>query len=142
MPAIPVLHRMLFPAPKHGGSIDEPAEAYIRQGNYPAAIDDLNAWISKNVKAYDPATNNITNASVTAYYGLSLQASLLQATLDFKRVSYMQEGLRWLDILRLNVPIQHTSTDGFSSTLAADDNRRLLQFPLQAAQEGIALNPR
>jgi hypothetical protein len=118
------------------------AEAYARLQNYPAAITDLNAWISKNVNAYDSSVNNITSAGVTGYYSMPLQAALIQAALDFKRVSYMQEGLRWFDILRLNIPVQHTSTDGFSSTLVAGDKRRLLQLPLQAVQEGMALNPR
>lgn len=118
------------------------AEAYARLQNYPAALADLNAWVSKNIKEYGTTIGDLTNSSLTSYYGQSLQASLIDAALDFKRVSYFQEGLRWFDILRLNIPVQHTSTDGFSSTLVADDDRRLLQFPLQAAQEGVPLNPR
>ncbi len=118
------------------------AEANIRLHNYTAAINDLNAWVSKNVKGYTPAANNLTTTRIRTYYGLAQDAAMIQAVLDFKRVSYMQEGLRWFDILRLKIPVQHTSTDGFSTLLAADDKRRLLQIPLEAEQEGMPLNPR
>jgi starch-binding outer membrane protein, SusD/RagB family len=118
------------------------AEAYSRLHNYSAAITDLNAWISKNIKDYDPAVNNVTTSSINSFYGGTLDAAMIQTILDFKRISYMQEGLRWFDILRLKMPVSHTSTDGFSTILVAGDKRRLLQFPPQAAQEGVPLNPR
>jgi starch-binding outer membrane protein, SusD/RagB family len=126
------------------------AEANIRLHNYQAATDDLNAWISKNVEnldpnnqilPYDPATNNVSPASLTAYYGLSQDSSMIQAVLDFKRITYLQEGLRWFDILRLHIPVHHTGF-GINTTLTANDPRRLLQLPLEAPSEGMPLNPR
>ena len=126
------------------------AEANIRLHNYQAAINDLNAWISKNVQntdinnqivPYDPATNDVTPASITAFYGQTQDSSMIEATLDFKRVSYMQEGLRWLDILRLKMPVKHTGL-GITATLTSTDPRRLLQLPLESPSEGMPLNPR
>ena len=66
---------------------------------------------------------------------------MIQAALDFKRISYLQEGLRWFDILRLNIPVQHTGLN-INTTLTANDPRRLLQLPLEAPSEGMPLNPR
>ncbi len=47
------------------------AEAYVRTANYAAALNDLNAWVSKNVKSYNPATHNITTSKASAFYGMS-----------------------------------------------------------------------
>ncbi len=117
------------------------AEANIRLQNYQASADDLNAWISKNVKGYVPATNNVTPASITTFYGESQDSAMIQTVLDLKRVSYMEEGLRWFDILRLKIPVQHTGI-GINTTLTANDPRRLLQLPLESPSEGMPLNPR
>ena len=118
------------------------AEAYIRLGNNTAALTDLNAWVSKNVNDYDPAVNNLTTGKVNSFYGGTLTNAMINTVLSFKRITYMQEGLRWFDILRLNLPVTHVSTDGFSTILVADDLRRQLQLPPQAVSEGVPLNPR
>ncbi len=120
------------------------AEAYVRTGNSTAAINDLNAWISRNVKNYSSA-NNITAAKATSFYGMTADLSLIEAALDFKRVTYMQEGLRWFDIIRLKRPVLRYAGSDFSrviSTIAPDDKRRILQLPQEAAQYGLTLNPR
>ena len=113
------------------------AEANVRLHNYQSAADDLNSWASKNVN--NP--NILTPASITTYYGQTQDSSMIEAVLDLKRVTYMQEGLRWLDILRLKMPVTHTGV-GINTTLTANDPRRLLQLPLEAPSEGMPLNPR
>lgn len=117
------------------------AEAYVRTGNQTAALSDINAWVSKNVLNYT-TTRNVTVAKATAFYGQSADSSLISTILRFKQVAYLEEGMRWFDILRLKIPVTHTSTDGYSTTLTADDNRRLLQIPDESASEGMQLNPR
>jgi hypothetical protein len=126
------------------------AEANTRLHNYQPAIDDLNSWISKNIEnhdnnnqviPYDPSINNVTAASLTSFYGESQDSSMIQAVLDFKRITYMQEGLRWFDILRLHIPVTHQGVN-INTTLTANDPRRLLQLPLESPSEGMPLNPR
>ncbi len=121
------------------------AEAYVRSGNQASAITDLNAWVSKNVKSYVPATHNITTTKATNFYGLSADAALIECALDFKRVTYLQEGLRWFDLIRLKRPILRYNGSDFSTviaTIAPTDKRRILQLPPEAAQYGMPLNPR
>jgi hypothetical protein len=118
------------------------AEAYARLQNNAAAIKDLNSWVSKSIKDYNPNSHNLTEAKLTSYYGLDANRSLIEAVLEFKQVTFMQEGLRWLDILRLNIPVTHTASPDFSTTLVAGDKRRLLQLPAEVVNEGMALNPR
>ena len=121
------------------------AEAYVRTANSAAAINDLNAWVSKNIKNYVPATHNITTTKATNFYHLSSDASLIETALDFKRVTYLQEGLRWFDLIRLKRPIVRYNGSDFSTvvaTIAPDDKRRILQLPVEATQYGVPLNPR
>ncbi|MEO5593137.1 MAG: RagB/SusD family nutrient uptake outer membrane protein [Chitinophagaceae bacterium] len=121
------------------------AEAYVRTGNQAAAITDLNAWVSKNVKSYNPATHNVTAAKAVNYYQLPSDLALIEAALDFKRITYMQEGLRWFDIIRLKRPVVRYAGSDFGTivtTIAPTDKRRILQLPAESAQYGVAPNPR
>lgn len=119
------------------------AEANIHLKNYAAAITDLNTWISKNITGYRPATHNLTIPKIMAFYApLPQDDAMVQATLDLKRITYMQEGLRWLDILRLDIPVTHTASPNFTTTLAPGDKRRLLQLPTEAVNDGMEMNPR
>jgi tetratricopeptide (TPR) repeat protein len=120
------------------------AEAYARLRNYPAALSDLNAWISKNVRAYNSSSHDLTTKRVVDFYKMPADTAgaLVNAVLDFKRVSYLFEGLRWLDILRLKIPVVHTTDEGVRIPLTANDNRRLLQLPAEAKLSGLPLNPR
>lgn len=120
------------------------AEAYARLGNYPAAVADLNNWISKNIRNYTTA-NNITTVKAVNFYApgtTDTTGSLVNATLFFKRVSYIHEGLRWFDILRLNLPVKHEYFTGGSDSLPPNDKRRLLQLPQEVVKAGLAMNPR
>ena len=118
------------------------AEAYIRLNNKTAALDDLNAFVQKNIDGYTTA-NNLTAKKVVDFYAMPADTSgaMIKATLDFKRAFSLHEGLRWLDILRLKIPIVHV-TGGEVISLAADDKRRALQLPVLTRQAGLAPNER
>jgi len=63
--------------------------------------------------------------------------------LDFRRIEFLHEGLRWFDILRHRIPVTHTTRAGETLTLGADDPRRMLQIPREAvAMGGLEPNPR
>ena len=118
-------------------------EANIYLNNTSAALADLNAYASTRIYNYNAAANTITAASMSNYYGTgSLQNDLLLTMIDFKRAEYVQEGMRWFDLLRYKVPVTHTTVDGKTMTLTATDVRRLFQLPQSVATSGIALNPR
>lgn len=118
------------------------AEANIRNGNNNAALVDLNAWLSQNILNYNASTHNLTIAKAQNFYGGSAGTALLNAVLHFKRVTYIHEGLRWLDIVRLKLPVTHRTSTGQILTLTADDKRKLLQLPSEVKLSGIELNPR
>lgn len=120
------------------------AEAYTRLNNKAAAIDDLNAFISRNIDSYDAATDNVTPKKIVDYYRLPADTTgaMVRAALDFKKAFFLFEGLRWFDILRLKIPVVHTTFSGEVITLGADDKRKILQLPLLTKQAGLEPNSR
>ena len=118
------------------------AEAYLRLNNANAAVQDLNAFISQNIDDYNPFTNRINPSRCANYYNTSSSVGMLMAILDFKRAFFMHEGLRWLDIVRLRIPVTHTTADGEVIELSPNDNRRVLQLPALTKQAGLEPNPR
>lgn len=118
------------------------AEANIRMGNNNAALADLNAFVSRNIRNYNSATHDLTTQKVQSFYGGSVAGAMLNTVLYFKRAFYIHEGMRWFDIVRLKIPVTHRTTLGQTLTLTADDKRKLLQLPVEAKLSGVELNPR
>lgn len=120
------------------------AEAYTYLNNTAAAITDLNAYASTRIVNYDANANAVTPAKISSYYGTSnLQQGLINTILDFKRAEYVQEGMRWFDILRYKLPVTHQFLNPDKTiTLSATDPRRVFQIPESAGLSGVAQNPR
>lgn len=118
------------------------AEAYLRLNNINAAVNDLNTFASRNVDDYDPNANKITTSKASSYYGATTANAVLYSILDFKRAFFMHEGLRWLDILRLRLPVVHVTSDGEVIQLSSTDPRRVLQIPALTQQAGLEPNSR
>lgn len=119
------------------------AEAYTRLNNKAAATDDLNAFVSTNIAGYT-VSDNLTPKKIVDYYRLPADTAgaMINAALDFKKAFFLQEGMRWFDILRLKIPVVHTTFTGEVITLAADDKRRSLQLPVLTKQAGLEPNAR
>ncbi|THU39280.1 RagB/SusD family nutrient uptake outer membrane protein [Niastella caeni] len=118
-------------------------EANIYLNNIPAAVEDLNAYAATRIFNYNAASHTITTSKMQTYYGNSDPGiAALLTLLDFKRAEFVQEGMRWFDLLRYNIPVTHTTTEGQTMTLEADDKRRVFQIPESAKLSGLELNPR
>ncbi len=123
------------------------AEALVYKGDGTGALADLNTFLSLRIAGYNPASHNLTTAKTNAFYGTTNSAgALLQTILDFRRREFMHEGMRWFDILRYKLAVNHNilSNTGTSTTitLSATDNRRVLQIPQEASLSGVPANPR
>ncbi|WP_164891064.1 RagB/SusD family nutrient uptake outer membrane protein [Botryobacter ruber] len=119
------------------------AEAYIELNRFAEARADLNMYARHRIENYNPSTHAVTDAKARAFYKTSnTKQALLNTLLDFKAAEFVQEGKRWFDILRHRLPVTHTTADGQSFTVAADDPRRVLQIPQEAKLAGVELNPR
>lgn len=118
------------------------AEAYVFSSQNQLAIDDLNTFASKNIDEYDPSLDNLTSTKISTYYQMPAAPAIINAALDFKRAFFLHEGLRWFDIIRLGIPVRHTTAEGEVIDVPADDNRRVLQLPTLTKQAGLEPNPR
>ena len=119
-------------------------EANCYLGKYDDAVKDLNAWVSKNIENYDASKHDLTIQRITNYYPqLSTADAIIKTALEFKRATFIHEGMRWLDMLRLKMPVKHTlKKEGKVINIGPDDNRRVLQIPTTATLSGLELNPR
>ncbi|SFW83785.1 RagB/SusD family nutrient uptake outer membrane protein [Chitinophaga sancti] len=119
------------------------AEANLYLGNTADVLSDLNLFASKRIVNYDAGRHAVSVAKAQTFYNTSnSNNALLNTILDFKRAEFLQEGHRWFDLQRYGVTITHYDIYGNKTTVAADDNRRVLQLPLSAQTAGLALNPR
>lgn len=120
------------------------AEAYVLLGQFNLALQDLNVFYSARIKNYNPTQHTVTLNRLGQYYQTNnaVIAGLL-AVLDCKRAEFVHEGLRWFDIRRYGIPVEHALSTGQTLTLSSDDPRRVLQLPREAAAlAGLPLNPR
>lgn len=129
------------------------AEAYAMKNNFAAATADINTFLAKKTRNYNPATDVLTESDVLAmypdaseyqpFYELTTnQGSFVKMIAEMRRREFYIEGLRWFDIKRFHIPITHEFASGNVLTLTADDNRRAVQIPPSATAFGIAPNPR
>ncbi len=118
------------------------AEALTLLGRSSEALSDLNLYLSKRIANYNTSTHQLTLAKARSFYGTSNNTTgLINAVLDFKRVEFVQEGMRWFDMQRYGIEVVH-QTGGSTITIGADDPKRVLQLPQSTALSGLVQNPR
>jgi len=125
------------------------AECYVHQNNLNAAMTDILLLARRR---YRP-TQNLDVANITPqqlinglrdYYSSSNdQLNALRFVLEERQKELIHEGMRWFDIRRYHIPVNHMLQNGSVVTLEEDDNRKVLQIP-QAAIDvgGLEPNPR
>lgn len=123
------------------------AEAYAEMGQFENALKDINDFYRVRVQGYNPNTDAVTLAKIKSYYSIDdPKEGLIKTILEAKKAEFMQEGIRWLDLVRRDIPVVKNiiSPLGEESeiTLPAGDNRRLFQLPVQVVQSGVEQNPR
>jgi hypothetical protein len=135
-----------------GFTVDEAlmnrAEAYAELGQDALALKDINDFYSVRINNYNPTTDVVTPAKIAAFYPTITDSKegLIRTILDAKKSQFLQEGLRWFDVLRRKITVRHNNFDNTGletfAELKADDPRRLFQLPLEVKLSGVELNPR
>ncbi|WEK36305.1 MAG: RagB/SusD family nutrient uptake outer membrane protein [Candidatus Pseudobacter hemicellulosilyticus] len=125
------------------------AECFARLGKTDSCLADLNTFASQRFNSYNSRTHAVTVDKATAFYaGTDATQALINTTLDFKRAEFVQEGMRWFDVIRNKINIVHVYIDPDDPTVRTTievphgDPRRVFQIPESAKQSGIELNPR
>lgn len=123
------------------------AEAYAELGNFSAALTDLNLFASNRVNNYNPSTHAVTLAKSKTHFSVTDdKQALIETALQFKRLAFITEGLRWFDIIRKGLTVVHNSLDEQGTEtlleLKPEDPRRVFQIPQEAELSNVAPNPR
>ena len=148
------------------------AEAEIMLGQNDAACADMTLWM----KNFFNTNVTLTPTSVQTYFKTvpyayadaakmvpsfkkhisprftidaegSVQESLLQCLLNFRRIETVHQGMRWMDIRRYNIEIPRRliGANGKPSKnldwLEKDDPRQVVQIPQSIREAGVAGNP-
>lgn len=131
------------------------AEAYVMKEDYGSALNDLNVYLSKKTKNHDPATDVLTEIMVESQYPVvpneytpfytmnAKQTSFVKFIAELRRREFVHEGLRWFDVRRFNLQVEHKITK-FGAPLVLDkmDLRKVLKVPVTAINAGLEDNPR
>lgn len=113
------------------------AEAVLRSstGTIESALQDINTIRAARYTNY----TNIRPADMT-------RDQLLQLVLAERRKDQINEGMRWFDVKRLRLRVEHALARDLppAAVLEQDDLKKALQIPLaeQLGNPGIQLNPR
>ena len=123
------------------------AEAYAELGQFDLALKDINDFYSVRLPSYNAVNDAVTLNKIMAFYSITdPRAGIIQTILDAKKAEFLQEGIRWLDLVRRRMPVKKnlyspTGQESFIE-LGPDDPRRLFQLPVQVSLAGIDKNPR
>lgn len=129
-------------------------EAHVMAGQISLANDELEYFLSTRTVGYNASTDKLTEATVVAKYPVvadeytpfytmtPVQTSYIKAIAETRRRDFIHEGMRWFDVKRFNIIVNHEINNKPTNILVKDDNRRALQIPLHASNNGIELNPR
>ena len=148
------------------------AEAEIMLGQNDAACADMTIWMKNffntNVTLTPTSVQTFFKAVPYAYADAakmvpsfkkhisprftidaegSVQESLLQCLLNFRRIETVHQGMRWMDIRRYNIEIPRRliGANGRPSKnldwLEKDDPRQVVQIPQSIREAGVAGNP-
>lgn len=129
-------------------------EAHVMTGQISLANEELEYFLSTRTEGYNASTDQLTEALIVAKYPVvageytpfytmtPVQTSYIKAIAETRRRDFIHEGMRWFDVKRFNIVVNHEINDKPTNILVKDDNRRALQIPLHASGTGIELNPR
>lgn len=147
------------------------AEAYALQKNYAKALEDANVWIKYNNLISQDSDSDLTLSTLNSFYrslryapilitsrqqrsvkktlnpeGFTVasgaQENLIQLILQLRRLSGLQEGLRWYDLKRYGIEFSHNRGNNTPIVLTKDDPRRAIQLPQDVINAGVQPNPR
>lgn len=123
------------------------AEAYTQLNQLDNAIKDVKDFLSVRILGYNESTDAPTVAKAKTFYNITDdKEAVIKLILQHKKAEFLQEGIRWFDILRHRLTVRHNVFDARGEEsfiyLGPDDNRRLFQIPQEAVLSGVAQNPR
>jgi hypothetical protein len=125
------------------------AEAYVQQNNITAGLTDVLTLARMRYRPEDDFSVDMVTAQglmqgLRGYYNSTNdQVNALRYLLEERQKEFIHEGMRWFDIKRYSIPVNHPLQNGGVTTLKGDDERQVLQIPQSAIDVGgLEPNPR
>ncbi|UXX78789.1 RagB/SusD family nutrient uptake outer membrane protein [Reichenbachiella carrageenanivorans] len=112
------------------------AECYIQLGRNDDAIADLQVLIDRRFTGDDVT---LSMARLRTFYPASWTdfGILYEYLILTRQKEFLAQGMRWFDLKRFQVPVEHYGPDGnVIGTLEGDDKRKVLQLPNSAVEVG------
>ena len=83
------------------------------------------------------------NQDMSANWTISAeQLPLVHCALHFRRIEGLHDGIRWHDIKRYGIEIEHVQGKDPARKLVWNDDRRAIQLPQEVIMAGMTANPR
>ncbi|WP_294141455.1 RagB/SusD family nutrient uptake outer membrane protein [uncultured Sanguibacteroides sp.] len=115
------------------------AEGYAREENFDKALDMLHA-LGKKVY-YNYNSSKVSRATIQkAYPADTEQESMIRYILFERRVQFLMKGMRWFDIKRYNLDVEHLLQDGTTIRLSEIAPNKDYQIPSYAIEAGLEPN--
>ena len=110
-------------------------------------LKDINDFYSVRLNTYNPSKDAVTLDKIRAFYSIdNAKEGIIRTILDAKKAEFLQEGMRWMDIVRRGLSVKKNlySPTGVESfiELQPNDLRRVFQLPEQVTLAGVEQNPR
>lgn len=123
------------------------AEAYAELGQNDLALKDINDFYSVRTNNYNAVNDAVTLTKIKNFYNIAdAKQGLIKTILEAKKAEFLQEGIRWFDVIRRRLTVVHNNIDGTGletfMELKPGDKRRIFQLPKEVKLSGIELNPR
>lgn len=135
-------------------------EAYAMKGDYEKANEALQIFVSKWFNNYSPTNEKykVTMKKITDFYAEDdtafkpfytmdpTQTAYAKAFAYMRRVAFLQEGMRWMDIRHYNLPVEHKLVSQNDTkidfiTMNAGDPRYAFQLPSNVLGYNLEKNP-
>lgn len=117
-------------------------EAYVLKADFASAYLKMNVYISTRIKGYSSTNHQINFDVVKEYVGEGGEQDMLKKfVLELRRKEFIEDGMRWFDIRRYNLPIKH-SFKGSDDVIELTELQRTMQIPSDAISNGLLPNKR
>ena len=145
------------------------AEAKIYLNDLNGAANDFRLWcqgynVGGRMDTLSDGNVNLTVEKITKFYGEKAgtklapvlhnqdmsaswvitpeQMPLVHCALHFRRIEGLHDGIRWHDIKRYGIEIEHVQGKDPARILVWNDDRRAIQLPQEVIMAGLTANPR
>ena len=145
------------------------AEAKIYLNDLAGATNDFRIWaqsynVSGRMQMLEDSTVDLSQEKIVKFYGEKYgtkyaqelhnqdlapewvitpeQLPFVHCAIHFRRIETLHDGLRWQDIKRYGIEIEHVQGKDPARKLVWNDDRRAIQLPQEVIVAGMTANPR